>query len=330
MNLADTVALKTVLRSFGHTAGLHAGTIPIPGVRLDFVAVSPFISAYRRMVRELEFDLCELAPTTYFIARAHGAPFTALPILLTRRFHHRGLLVHPDAGIKTPADLKGKRVGVRAYSVTTGVWTRGILANEFGLDSADVTWVVDDEEHVTQLKLPPNVIHVPDGRSLAAMMAAGELAAAFAGNAGIGREGPPRPGWEAQAPPATDDYAELLSDWPRLEAEWHRRTAIYPFHSVVVIKDAILKSHPWIAKSLYDAFVAAKAQWLPDFKSGRANSAEDKICREMVPLVGEDPLPYGIAPNRKSMETLVQYSLQQGLIPRRLAVDELFVDPVAR
>ncbi len=118
------------------------------------------------MVRDLEFDMCEMAPTTYFIARAYGAPFTALPIFLTRRFHHRGLVVRGDSGIATPKDLEGKKVGVRAYSVTTGVWTRGILTNEYGVDPRKVTWVVDDEEHVTQLKLPPNVVHVPAGNRL--------------------------------------------------------------------------------------------------------------------------------------------------------------------
>ena len=109
------------------------------------------------MVRDLEFDVCELAPTTYLIARARGAPYIALPIFVMRRFHHGGFVVRPDAGIKVPKDLEGKRVGVRAYSVTTGVWTRGIFVNEYGLDASKVTWVVDDEEHVTTLKLPDNV-----------------------------------------------------------------------------------------------------------------------------------------------------------------------------
>ena len=143
------------------------------------------------MVRDLEFDVCELAPTTYLIARARGAPYIALPVFLMRRFHHGGFVYRPDAGIGKPKDLEGKKVGVRAYSVTTGVWTRGILSNEYGLDSSKVTWVVDDEEHVTSLKLPPNVVHTPAGKSLAGMMANGELHAGFTGAAGIGRAGPP-------------------------------------------------------------------------------------------------------------------------------------------
>src|SRR5579864_8370023 len=143
------------------------------------------------MVRQLEFDVCELAPTTYIIARAYGLPIRALPIFLMRSFHHAGLLVRPGAGIEAPKHLEGKKVGVRAYSVTTGVWARAILSDEFGVDCSKVTWVVDDEEHVTQLRLPPNVSHAADGQSLAEMMANGELAAGFQGNAGIGRSGSP-------------------------------------------------------------------------------------------------------------------------------------------
>src|ERR1700755_3132748 len=117
-----------------------------------------------------------------------------------RRCHHGGFIVRPDANIRAPKDLEGKKVGVRAYSVTTGVWTRGIFVNEYGLDSTKVTWVVDDEEHVTTLKLPPSVIHAPPGKSLAGMMDSGELQAGFTGNAGIGRAGSPTGGaWSTQA-----------------------------------------------------------------------------------------------------------------------------------
>ena len=326
-NATSPVHLKTVLRKFSHTASLNDAHIPIDGVEIDFIDVTPSIAAYRRMVRDVEFDMCELAPTTYYIARAYGAPFTALPIFLTRRFHHHGLVVRNDAGIKTPKDLEGRKVGVRAYSVTTGVWTRGILTNEYELDASRVKWVVDDEEHVTQLKLPPNVIHVPEGKSLATMMTSGEIEAAFTGNAGIGREGPPKPGWEAQERPKAAEYRELLSDAHQLEAEWYRRTGIYPFHGVIVVKDEILKAHPWIAKSLYAAFSEAKTRWLPTLKSGQADSADDKDYRGLTPLVGDDPMPYGIVPNLPSIQALIDYSVQQGLMPRRLSIEELFVDP---
>src|ERR1700683_5367748 len=194
--MADQPRLKIAIADYGHPRPVKAATVPIEGVDADFVQVVPIIGAFRRMVRDLEFDVCEMAPTTYMIARALGAPYIALPIFLMRRFHHGGFVVRPDSGIRVPKDLEGKKVGVRAYSVTTGVWTRGIFVNEYGLDSSKVTWVVDDEEHVATLELPPNVIHAEPGKSLASMMASGELQAGFTGPAGIGRAGPPTGNWE--------------------------------------------------------------------------------------------------------------------------------------
>src|SRR6266545_8010680 len=183
--------LKIAIATYGHTKDIKNGSVAIAGVDTELVEVVPIIGAFRRMVRDLEFDVCEMAPTTYMIARALGAPFIALPIFVMRRFHHGGFVVRPDSGIKQPKDLEGKKVGVRAYSVTTGVWTRGIFVNEYGLDSSKVTWVVDDEEHVSTLKLPANVIHAPEGKSLQGMMASGEIQAGFTGPAGVGRAAQP-------------------------------------------------------------------------------------------------------------------------------------------
>jgi hypothetical protein len=186
-----TTGLNIAIADYGHTRALKSGAVPIEGIEPNFIEVKPIIGAFRRMVRDVEFDVCEMAPTTYMIARALGAPFIAIPVVVMRRFHHGGFVVRPDSGIKLPKDLEGKKVGVRAYSVTTGVWTRGIFVNEHGLDSSKVTWVVDDEEHVTTLKLPPNVVHAPPGKSLADMMRAASCKQIH-GNAGIGRSGHPR------------------------------------------------------------------------------------------------------------------------------------------
>ncbi len=137
-----------------------------------------------------------------------------------RRFHHGGFVVRPDAGIKVPKDLESKKAGVRAYSVTTGVWTRGIFTNEYGLDADKVTWVVDDEEHVTTMRLPDNVIHAPPGQSLAGMMASGELQAGFTGPAGIGRAGAPTANWEQGGQTPAQNYPELIRRTsPTIEAD---------------------------------------------------------------------------------------------------------------
>ena len=324
--MADAVKLKIAIADYGHTAALKSGEVPINGVTPDFVEVKPIIGAFRRMVRDVEFDVCEMAPTTYMIARALGAPFVALPVFIMRRFHHGGFVVRPEADIKTPKDLEGKKVGVRAYSVTTGVWTRGIFINEYGLDSSKVTWVVDDEEHVTTLKLPPNVVHAPEGKSLAGMMAAGELQAAFAGPAGIGRAGPPTGAWETGGQAKTETYPELIPDVEKTEADWFKRTSIYPIHGLIVVRDEVLWKHPFVARALYDAFVAAKAPYIARLKSGVGDDANDKKYRGLMPLVG-DPLPYGMAANMPSIEAMLTYGLQQKLIPKRMSLDEAFVDP---
>jgi len=321
--LAGKVHLKIAVAEYPHTAAVRNGSIPIEGVEAEIVTVEPQIGAFRRMVRQVEFDVCELAPTTYIIARAYGAPFVALPIFVLRRFHHAGLLVRPDAGIKTPKDLEGRKVGVRAYSVTTGVWTRGILISEYGLDSSKVTWVVDDEEHVQQLKLPPNVVHTPTGRSLADMMAAGELAAGFHGNAGVGRSGSPTGGWKT----VEADYPDLFPNAAELEADWYARTGIYPMHGTIVVKDSVLAAHPWVARSLFDAFARAKDEWLARLDAGVVNGASDKKYAALRKIVGHDPLPYGIGANIKTIEALEHTAFKQQLTPRRMSLASLFVDP---
>lgn len=321
--MAGKVRLKIAVAEYPHTAAVRNGSIPIEGVEAEIITVEPQIAAFRRMVRQVEFDVCELAPTTYIIARAHGAPFVALPIFVLRRFHHAGLLVHPDAGIRKPKDLEGRKVGVRAYSVTTGVWTRAVLIDEYGLDSSKVTWVVDDEEHVTQLKLPANVVHAPAGRSLAEMMADGDLAAGFHGNAGVGRSGSPTGGWKT----VEAHYPDLFPNAAELEADWYARTGIYPMHGTIVVKDSILAGHPWVARSLVEAFSQAKNEWLARLEAGSANSASDKKYAALRKIVGSDPLPYGIDANIKTIEALEQAAFKQKLTPARIPLDRLFIDP---
>jgi 4,5-dihydroxyphthalate decarboxylase len=321
--VAEKVRLKVAIAEFPHTSAIRSGAIPIEGVDPEIITVQPQIGAFRRMVRQVEFDVCEIAPTTYIIARAYGAPFVALPIFVTRNFHHGGLQVRPDAGIKHPKDLEGHKVGVRAYSVTTGVWTRAILMNEFGVDNSKITWVVDDEEHVQQLRLPSNVIHTAPGASLYDMIMNGELVAGFHGAAGIGRTGNPTGGWKT----VDVHYPDLFPTASELEAEWYSRTGIYPMHGTIVVKDSVLKEHPWVAKSLYNAFAQAKADWLKKFQTGEDTGPTDKKYRKLSKIVGPDPLPYGMEANLKTIQALEDTAFKQKLTPRRMSLDELFVDP---
>ena len=314
------------LRGYGHTAGVKDGTIPVDGAALDFIEVVPQVKAFRRMIRDVEFEVCELAPTTYFIAKALAhAPYTAIPVFFERRFHHGGFVVREDSGIHEPRDLEGRKAGVRSYSGTTGVWTRGIYANEFGMDNDRVTWVVDDEEHVTELVLPPNVEHAPP-KSLPQLMASGAIQGGFLsradkaandGHAGLGRAGDS---------PDSARYRELVDSPFERGAEWFRRTGIYPFHGLVVVRDEVLDAHPGLAQKLFEGFSAAKQHWLDRPRSGTAAGKEDAVYRDLARLVGPDPLPYGIAENLPTIEALIDYAFQQKLIPRRMSVGELFAD----
>src|SRR5262245_57862829 len=171
------MALTTALATYPHTRGLKDGSVSVPGLQLEHVEISPIINAFRRMCRTLEFDICEMAITTYLTAKVYGRAFTALPVFVMRQFHHAPIVYNVKSGVKSPKDLEGQRVGVRAYTVTTGVWVRGILASEYGVDLSKITWVLNDEEHVEEYQkdYPPNVIYAA-GANFGAMVANGDLA----------------------------------------------------------------------------------------------------------------------------------------------------------
>src|SRR5438270_2446943 len=172
--------LKTVTRTQGNNQALKDGSVKPKTFEFAFEEVDPLIAAFRRMVRGSEFDICEMAITTYICARAYGKRMTAVPVFLVRAFHHGAILVNSKAGIRTPKDLEGKRVGVnRGYTVTTGVWARGILQQEHGVDLGKVTWLLSGDEHVAEYRPPANVVPIEPGRKIEDMLATGELAAAI-------------------------------------------------------------------------------------------------------------------------------------------------------
>lgn len=320
--MANKVKLDISIAAYPHTRKLISGEIAIEGVEANFIEVKPQIGAFRRMVRDVEFDVCELAPTTYIIARAFGSPFKALPIFVMRTFHHGTMVKLPDAGIESPKDLEGRKVGIRAYSVTTCVWNRQILTEEYGVDISRITWVVDDEEHVQALQLPPNVIHAPEGRSLYEMMKDGEIVAGSSGNSGVGRMGSPTGGWKT----VKTDWPKLIPDAAARDRAVFETTGVYPMHGTIVVKDEILAEHPWVARALYDAFQKAKDEWMADWKRGIGDSKDDEKYRKLAEIVG-DPLPYGMAPNIRTIDALRTAAFKQGLTPRLMTIDEIFVDP---
>lgn len=327
------VSLKTALGDHPHTQAVKDGTITPAGFTLDFVEVKPMIAAFRRMVRTLEFDVCELAPTTYIAARDAGVPLTALPVFLTRRFHHGDIVCRPGSGIAKPADLEGRRVGVRAYTVSTGVWVRGILENDYDVDLDSVTWVVDDEEHVESYVLPSNVSFTPEGESIAGQFHDGKIDAALSGPAGIGRSGAPTENWsiagagfeDARKP--TDDFYPLFKDARMLEKEWFDRTGIYPIHGLIALKTDVVREHPNVVESLMRAFTEAKARVIDDLVAGQGEGKEYDRYSEFAGIVGSDPLPYGIEANRATLESLCDSAVSQRIVAKRPEVDDLFICP---
>ena len=318
--------LRSTYTPYSHTSPLAEGEVTLASGPLEFVGNDPIIGAYRQMIRELAYDVCELAPATYLMARAAGVPVIAIPVFTKRQFHHGHIKCHPGSGIRIPQDLAGRKAGVRAYSVTTGVWVRGLLSDDFGVDGDAVTWVVDDEDHLASYVPPPNVERAPTGSSLVSMLAAGEIAAALTGNAGIGRTGAPKAGWRsgrASAEPLADDPFQVpysLFGTPEpLERDWYLRTGIYPIHAVITMREDLVKEYPDLPTELYQAFCTAKKQGAGDRE---ALIAEAAAARAIPP--GEDPIPYGIEPNLRSIEALMRYAAGQHLLNAPVPAESIF------
>jgi len=297
-----------VTRTQGNNRALKDGTVQPKTFGFEFIEVDPLIAAFRREVRASEFDICELAITTYICAKAHGKKLTAIPVPIVRQFHHGAILVNTKAGVKSPKDLEGKRVGVnRGYTVTTGVWARGILEKGYGVDLSKVTWVLSGDEHVAEYVAPSNVVPIEAGKSMQDMLISGELVAAI--------------GVEANHP----DIVPLIPNaqdvgLAALKAEGH-----WPINHLVVIKDEVLEANPGLAADCFEAFAAAKRLYVDALRAGKIEKpdATDRLHLRIMEIAGE-PLPYGIEPNRKVMETLMGHALSQGIITRAMKVEDLF------
>ncbi|HEY5619380.1 MAG TPA: hypothetical protein VIK60_15680 [Vicinamibacterales bacterium] len=304
----DRLKLKTALVTRGHTQALKDGTVKPRTFDFDFEEVPAIIQAFRRMVRGLEFDISEMAITTYLCARAHGKQFVALPIFPMRAFHHGAIVCNTKAGIRTPKDLEGKRVGVnRGYTVTTGVWARAILQHQYGVDLNRITWVLSSDEHVAEWKAPANVVPIESGKKMEDLVVSGEIPAAI--------------GVQINSP----DVKPLISNAKEAGFEALRERGFYPINHTVVIKDELAKANPDLAPDIFNTFAEAKRLYVRRLAAGEIQqpSTDDVFFKRVMDVAG-DPLPYGIAPNRRMLEAIVQYATEQGIIPRRVAVEELF------
>jgi len=301
-------AYKTALVTYPHTQALKDGIVVPRTFTFDFEDVPVIVKAFRRMVRGLEFDISEMAITTYLTAKAHGKTFTAIPVFPMRAFHHGAILYNTKSEIRTPKDLEGRRVGVnRGYTVTTGLWARSILQHEYGVDLKSITWVLSGDEHVAEYRPPSNVVPIPEGRTLEEMLLSGEIAAAN----GVQMDSP--------------DIKPLVPNAKEAGLIGLRKGGLYPINHTVVVKDDLLAAHPNLADDLFDAFVRAKAIYVDRLKSADIiePSSPDKTFAAVMEITG-DPLPYGIAPNRREIEAIIQYSVEQGILPKPFAVEDVF------
>src|ERR1700749_1445258 len=234
-------ALTIAMGNYGVTKPIKAAGAKQGRLNLDFVEVEQIVPMMRRMCRKLEFDICEMAFTTYICARAMGLPFTAIPVFVTRNFHHWAIFKNDKSGIRSPKNLEGRRVGVnRGYTVTTGLWARGILQSDYGVDLDKITWIPTDDEHVLEFEAPGNVDYSFRGKPMKELLLNGVVDAAL-GEVGV------------DAP----EIQPLIPDARNAAFDWFRRTGIYPINHGVVVKNELLRNSPGLAGGLCHAFETA-------------------------------------------------------------------------
>jgi 4,5-dihydroxyphthalate decarboxylase len=287
------ITLRAALADYPHVMALKNGSVRSERVAFAWETVEPITRAFRRQVRTGEFDLCEIALTTLAQAEAYGKGLIGLPVVVMRGFHHAALVCPIGSSLRGPRDLVGKRIGVRAFSQTTGVWLRGILLDEYGVDHRAITWVTAEDAHVQEYHDPPNVVR---GGDMSAMLLAGDL------DAGIALAGL--------------DPAHMRTVIPEAEqaaADWYRRTGVYPVNHVVCIRGTLLRDHAWLGGELMRLFNESK-------NAATAPSAEARYAS----IVGADPLPYGLDANRPGIVACLRYAAEQGLTPRAYQPEELF------
>jgi 4,5-dihydroxyphthalate decarboxylase len=306
--MADII-LKTVIGTQGATLAIKDGAISPRRFAFAFEEVPVITQAFRRMVRGLEFDVTEMAFTTYLCAKAWGKPFTALPIFLVRGFHHGAIVRGAASATRSPRDLEGRKAGVnRGYTVTTGVWARGILQDEYGVDLTRVTWMPSGDEHVTEYRPPANVVPLPPGADLAGLVAAGELAGAV----GLTAD---QPGLRPLIPNPDEAGFESLA-----------QRGLYPINHLVVVRDELLDAHPDLAADLFAAFAEAKNRYVERLRRGEIDNPTpaDRMYQRVMAITGADPMPYGIGPNRAMIDQLIRHAVSQQILAQPGPAETLF------
>lgn len=312
--------------NYDRTRALIDGTVRPEGIDLNYIPLA-VEETFWRMVRYLEFDASEISGTAYLVERSKPSPrFIAVPVFLSRTFRQNAIYVRTDGGIERPEDLAGRRVGVPEYGVTALTWVRAFLQHDYGLHPSQIRWFVGGEEQPGRqerapVQLPPEISieSIPPTETLNSMILSGQLDAIIAPRM-------PRPFKEGS--PA---IRRLFANPREVEEDYYRRTGLFPIMHFVAIREEIYQAHRWVAESLYKAFCEAKDLCLDALYEGNALVCSlpwliPEIERERE-VFGPDLWPYGIEANRHTLEAMVSYHVEQGLMPKPIPVDELFAEP---
>jgi 4,5-dihydroxyphthalate decarboxylase len=308
----SNLRLSVSCGDYDRTRPLIDGAVEAPGLDLTVIAL-PSAERHQRFVRHLEFDACELQIAQYLGLKSRGAPLTAIPVFPHRRFNHSSVMVRADAGIARAEDLRGKRVGIHAWHNPIALWVRGVLHHEHSVEPGAVQWVADSTEDVPGWE-PPAWLRIERvGQPAERLLEAGKLDATMVADVGV-----------TAAPDSPT--RRLWLDYRAVEQDYFRRTGIFPIRHLVAVKEAVLARDPWVAPNLVRAFEDAKRlayrYWADHRRSYLAwFNAEQEEERA---LLGADPWAYGVAKNRVVLDTVLDYAAEQGITPRRFAIEEIF------
>jgi 4,5-dihydroxyphthalate decarboxylase len=316
--MSNRIPLTLACGDYEIVRALKEGQVKPDGLDLTVLTAMDSTTRHWRFLRNREFDAAEVSASSYVLARDNGLPFRAIPVFLHRRFRHGFVFVNTAKGIRRPADLVGRRIGVKSFQVTAIVWLRGILEHEYGVPHRSIDWFAELDEDV-DFTPPPGLrlTRLPPDRSVEKMLQEGELDAVI---------------HSSLIKPFLDrhpDVARLFPDYKHEEVAYFRKTGIFPIMHVLGIRQEIVERHPWIAVNLFQAFEQAKAGAMKRMENPRLVPLAwyREAWEEQEQLLGRDPWEYGLtASNRKNLETLTGYQHEQGLIRRRPPLDELFLD----
>jgi 4,5-dihydroxyphthalate decarboxylase len=291
MAIASKITLRAMLGNYPNVAPLKSGKINSDLIDFDFADVKTANNYFKEVVRDAKFDVAELAIVTYLQAKAYGKPYVLMPVVVVSRGQHHTIAYNAERGVLTPADLVGKRVGVRAYTVTTGTWVRGILAADYGVDIDQVEWVTFEDPHVAEFHDPKIVTRAAPGKELVKMLLDGEIDAAVVGD----RLPDPR-------------LKHLIPEPEAAARKWAERHRGVPINHMLVVRAELSRSRSDVVREVFRVFRDSKrAAGLPD--SGIL-----------------DPYRFGVEACRPTLEIIIDFCRRQGLIMRPLSVDELFDD----